>query len=558
MTYMADHDDRLLFVPLGGSGEIGMNLNLYGHKGRWLMVDLGMTFAGDQVPGVDLIFPRVDFIKQERDQLEGLVLTHGHEDHIGAVPYLWKELRCPIYATPFTAALVRDKLAEAGLLKEVPLYEVAAGETLELGPFKARYVPLAHSIAEGHGIAIETGQGTLFHTGDWKLDDRPLIGPANPETPLTELGDKGVLAMIGDSTNVFNAHESGSEAAVRESLVDLAQTVEKRLVITTFASNVARLETIGAVAKATGRHLCLIGRSMKRILQAGQQTGYFTDMPPLIDEEDVADLRREKVLIACTGCQGEYRAALARIARGEHRNISLSEGDTVVFSSKIIPGNELGLGALFNGLALQGVETVTEKDAFIHVSGHPGRAELARMYEWVRPKLAIPVHGEPRHLLRHARFAREQGVEQAIVPHNGDVIRIAPDGLEKVGEVTHGRLALDGKVVVPLDGYSIVERRRIAQNGLISVSLVIDDAGEMMAEPLLAPQGVPGLDDALYDALLEQTETMLDKLGAKRRLDDGQVEEATRIALRRVCRRALDRNPVVDVLITREQDLYGD
>ncbi|TNE65915.1 MAG: ribonuclease J [Alphaproteobacteria bacterium] len=556
MAYMRKSDDRLLFLPLGGSGEIGMNLNLYGHKGTWLMVDCGMTFAETHVPGVDLIFPDPTFIESEQEALIGLVLTHGHEDHIGAVPYLWPRLRCPVYATPFTAELVKDKLKEAGLLEQVPLHVVDALTPIKIGPFTVRYVPLAHSIAEGHGLAIETSKGTIFHTGDWKLDDRPLIGPACPSPVLSELGEKGVLALVGDSTNVFNPSESGSEAAVRESLIELVQGLKNRVVITTFASNVARLETIGEVAKASGRHLVLLGRSMERVVRAAKETGYLKDFPTLVPEEDADHLPKDRVLIACTGCQGEPRAAIARIARDDHKHLQLSPDDNVIFSSKIIPGNELVLGQLFNTLASKGINVVTEKDAFIHVSGHPGRAELAKMYGWTRPFSAIPVHGEARHLMRHAKLARELGVEHTTVPKNGDVIEISERGLELVDEAPVGRLALDGTAIIGIDDPAIVDRRRASVNGFVTASLIFDDDGALAAEPILAVMGLPrGDDDSFYDGMVYALEHALERMKPAARDIDAMVEETTRIAIRRYCRSEIGKNPGVATLITRRDEI---
>lgn len=556
MGYMHKKDDRLLFLPLGGSGEIGMNLNLYGHRGKWLMVDCGMSFADNYLPGVDLVFPDPEFIEDEQDDLVGLVLTHGHEDHIGAVPYLWERFRCPVYATPFTAELVKGKLQEAGLLDEVPLHIVDAHEAIDLAPFEVSYVPLAHSIAEGHGLTIKTSRGTVFHTGDWKLDDRPLIGPACPSPVLSKLGEEGVLALVGDSTNVFNPSESGSEAAVRESLIELVKDMTNRVVITTFASNVARLETIGEVAKATGRRLVLLGRSMERVVRAAQETGYLKDMPNLVDQEDADYLPKDEVLIACTGCQGEPRAAISRIARDDHKHLQLSPDDNVIFSSKIIPGNELILGQLFNQLAIKGVNVVTEKDAFVHVSGHPGRAELAKMYGWTKPHTAIPVHGEARHLQRHAKLARELGVEHTLVPKNGDIIEISEDGLTLVDEAPFGRLVLDGTEVVSFEDAAIADRRRASHNGFVSVSVIFDDDGALAAEPLLAPLGLPRNDDVGFcDGLLDAVETAIERMKPDLRDSDIHVEEAVRIGIRRFCRREIGKNPGVAVMISRRDQI---
>jgi ribonuclease J len=556
MAYMRKTDQRLLFLPLGGSGEIGMNLNLYAHQGKWLMVDCGMMFADDYTPGVELILPDPGFIEDEKDNLLALLVTHGHEDHIGAIPYLWERFRCPVYATPFTAELIKGKLKEAGLLEEVEIILVEPSQGFDLGPFRIKYVPLAHSIAEGHGIAIKTDAGTLFHTGDWKLDDKPLIGPVCPSPELSALGDEGVLALIGDSTNVFNAGSSGSEAEVRENLIKEVQAMDNRVVITTFASNVARMETIGEVAKATGRHLALMGRSMQRVLSAGKATGYLQNLPTLVDEEHIADIPRDRLLIACTGCQGEPRAAIARIARDEHKMVHLSPGDNVIFSSKIIPGNELTLGALFNSLAQKKINVMTEKDAFIHVSGHPGRAELEKMYGWVKPKSVIPVHGEARHLMRHAAFAREMQIHNTIVPENGDLIEIAESGLTKIDQVPTGRIVLDGKEIVALDDAGIAERRRASQSGFVTVSVIFDDDHALAAEPALAILGLPrGQDPVFQDTLVDNVENALDRMKPKGRGSDMDVEEVCRIAVRRCCRKMIGKNPGVATLITRREHI---
>lgn len=554
MGYLSTTDNRLLFVPLGGCGEIGMNLNLYGNKGRWLMVDCGMSFAGEAYPGIDLMFPDSCFIEREKENLVGLVVTHGHEDHIGAIPYIWPRFRCPIYATPFTASLIMDKLKEAGLSDDVDLRLVHDDSAFEAGPFNITYVALAHSIAEGHGLAIKTNVGTVFHTGDWKLDPTPLIGPGCPSDTLKALGDDGVLALVGDSTNVFYPDNAGSELAVRNRLIELSKGQPGRLVITTFASNVARLDTIGEVAKATGRHLVLLGRSMQRIYRAAQETGYLQAFPPVLDEEDASHLPREKLLICCTGCQGEHRAALARMARDEHKHLALDKGDTVIFSSKIIPGNELVLGQLFNTLAAGGIHVITEKDDFVHVSGHPGQADLKDMYEWVRPINAVPVHGEYRHLSAHASLAADAGVAHTLIPANGDVISIGESGVSKIDEVPSGRMVLDGSQVVSADDPSIADRRRVSFQGFVTVSLVFEDDA-LLHDPGLAIVGLPYENPLiLYDRILDVCETTLERLKAKDRQKPASVEEAVRIAVRRLCRSELGKNPGVAVLTTYLED----
>ena len=556
MAYLPAHDKRLLFLPLGGSGEIGMNLNLYAYKGQWIMVDCGMMFADSYTPGVDLILPDVAFIEKEKSKLAGLLLTHGHEDHIGAIPYLWERFGCDLYATKFTVELIKGKLKEAGLLDVVPLHVVEAGSAFDVGPFEATYIPLAHSIAEGNGVSLKCDAGTIFHTGDWKLDDDPLIGPSCPSTELMALGEQGILAVVGDSTNVFNAGSSGSEADVRNNLIDIVQDLSNRVVITTFASNIARLETIGAVAKATGRHLGLMGRSMQRMLAAGKETGYFRNFPDIIDEDHIDDIPRDKILIACTGCQGEPRAAISRIARDDHKKIHLAAGDNVLFSSKIIPGNEITLGALFNDLTSKKINVITEKDAYIHVSGHPGRADLAKMYEWTKPAAAIPVHGEARHLTRHAEFAKEMGVGHVIVPQNGDVIEINQSGLKLVDQVASGRLALDGSEIVSVEDEGLAERRRASVSGFVTVSVIFDRDGALAAEPVLAVLGLPRSGQpTFYDILVAAVESGLDRMKSNARLSDDSVEEVCRIAIRRRCRKEIGKNPGVATLITRREHI---
>lgn len=542
--------DALLFVPLGGSGEIGMNLNLYGCNGKWIMVDFGMTFAEPNLPGVELVFPDPAFIETLRDDLLGIVLTHGHEDHIGAVPYLWPDLEVPIYATPFTSGLVRSKLIEADLHDQAELIEVPLEGTVELGPFKITYVPLAHSIAEGNALVIDTPYGRVFHTGDWKLDDDPILGqPALPKD-LKKLGDEGVLALIGDSTNVFNPETSGSEGRVRDELIPLLANRPGRVIVTTFASNAARLDTIGKVAVATGRKLIVVGRSLKRIVSVAMASGYLKDFPPVFDEEEAAKIPKNKQLIICTGCQGEGRAALSRIAHGEHKHVQLSPKDLVVFSSKVIPGNERSIGRIYNLLAIANVDVLTEKDAFIHVSGHPGQPDLKLMYEWIRPDVAIPVHGEMRHMKKHAELARSYGVKHSVVPFNGSVIQLAPGKACHIAEVAAARLLLDGDDIVAEDSASILERRRIAQNGYAFVHVVLDRKGRMVLEPTYAIKGVPGAtDDELLEMLDEAVENVIGK--GKPNSDSGAIGESIRIAVRRILRAYTGKNALTDVRVTK-------
>lgn len=551
-----DVKNDLLFLPLGGSGEIGMNLNLFCLDGKWMMVDLGITFAGEHYPGIDLILPDPKFIEERAKDLLAIVLTHGHEDHIGAVAHLWPQLKVPIYATKFTAELVRRKLAEKGLESAAPITIIEAGDVLDIGPFKVTYVPLAHSIAEGNALKIETRYGTIFHTGDWKLDDGPIIGEPTPGPELAKIGDAGVLAMVGDSTNVFNPNASGSESDVYDGLHKLVGEAKGRVVVTTFASNVARLSTIGSVARKHNRKLVAIGRSMKRIIEVARDCGYLPNFPTLLDEDDAASLPRRDLMIMCTGCQGEGRAALARIARGDHRSISLTAGDTVIFSSKIIPGNELSIGRLVNQLVKLDAEVITEKDAFVHVSGHPGQPELAEMYGWIKPRIAVPVHGEARHIARHAHFALDHGAEIALTPENGNIIRLAPGVPMVVDQASSGRLVLDGDFLLPVDSQIVGQRRRMAEAGHLGVMLVCDEDGELLADPRFVAQGIPGWSDdgPIADRLSAVIDNVIDRLDRKARNNDRAFEERVRIATRRALDSETGKRPVVGVRLVRLED----
>lgn len=540
--------DELLFLPLGGSGEIGMNLNLYGHAGKWLMVDLGMTFADERLPGIDLVLPDPVFIEEHREDLIALVLTHAHEDHIGAVPYLWPRLRCPIYATPFTAALVRRKLDEAGLDSDVPLHILPMNGTVELGPFACELVTLTHSIPEPNAVAITTRLGTVLHTGDWKLDPDPLVGDVTDRARLEALGTSGILAMVCDSTNVFSPGHSGSEAAVRDSLIALVKGLTGKVAVTSFASNVARISSIGAAARAAERHLVLVGRSMLRVVEAAKETGYLADLPPTLGEEEAGYLPADKVLYLCTGSQGEARGAMARVARGEHRHVTLGRGDTAIFSSKIIPGNEIALGTLHNALVLAGVEVITEKGHLVHVSGHPNRDELATMYDWVRPGIAVPVHGEPRHLAEHAAFARSLQVRHTPVIRNGLVLRLTGEAPQVIGEVAAGRLAVDGEQLVPVDDPTITARRKIAFAGHVVVTLVVDGKGRLAAEPSVLTSGLIAAEDDDLDG--EIAEAVAAAIGRGAALTDvDRLEDQARQAARRACQRLTGRKPVTDVQV---------
>jgi ribonuclease J len=542
---------ELIFLPLGGSGEIGMNVNLYGCNGKWVMVDLGMTFADPSYPGVELVLPDLSFIEDRAKDLLGIVLTHGHEDHIGAIPYLANDLGVPLYATPFTAGLIAKKLEEEGIAKEVKLHIIPMGGTLQLGDFGFRYVALAHSIPEGNALIIDTPYGRIFHTGDWKLDDGPLLGTPATAAELTAIGDEGVLALIGDSTNVFNEQASGSETDVREGLLKVVKARKKgRVVVTTFASNAARLATLGFVAKESGRHLVLAGRSMDRITQVAKATGYLKDMPPTLSWDAAANMDPSKLLILCTGAQGEPMAALSRIAEGSHPVLKLEPGDLVVYSSKQIPGNELAIGRVQNALATRGIEVITEKQAHVHVSGHPGRPELEAMYEWIRPEIAIPVHGERRHMEAHAKLALASGVKKAMVPINGSAIRLAPDGPALLGHEKAGRLVLDGEVILPANGATMVERRRLMMNGHMGATVVIDRNGKLAATPAITAQGVPVEEDKA-DFLAECAEAAEAAVKKGDARQEEKFAEAIRVAVRKVAREWTGKKPVTDVQVVR-------
>ena len=537
--------NELLFVALGGSGEIGMNVNLYGAQGKWLMVDLGMTFANSDYPGIDLVLPDLEFIENQADNLLGIVITHGHEDHIGAIPYLAADLGVPIYATRFAAGLIREKLNEEGIAGEGKLKVIDPADPFELGPFKLRYVPLAHSIPEGNALLIETAHGCVFHSGDWKLDDAPQLGEPSSAEALRAIGDEGVLAMICDSTNVFNEQASGSEATVREGLDKVVGEATGRVLVTTFASNAARLRTLGLVAQDTGRRLCVAGRSLDRILRVARAAGYLQDFPETVDWDTAMRLPPRDVLIVATGGQGEPRAALARVAAGSHP-LKLEAGDTVVFSSRQIPGNEGAVAGIMNQLAEKGIHTITDRQAHVHVSGHPGRPELAQMYEWIRPQVLIPVHGEPRHLNEHARFALSNGVPGAIMQKNGDLIRLAPGEPKKVDEVRVGQLVLDGDIILPADGGTINERRRLGNSGLISVAVPVGRDGKLAGAPLVRPFGVPVEEDR-EDFIADATDAVAHayKPGG----DPDKTREAVRLAVRRCATLWTGKKPLVDVTL---------
>jgi ribonuclease J len=545
--------DALFFVPLGGAGEIGMNLNVYGYQGDWLIIDCGVTFGDDSQPGLEVVMPDPRFIVERRDRLLGIVATHAHEDHIGAIPYLWRQLRCPIWATPFTASFLRAKLAETGFADQVKINIVPLSGRFTIGPFDLELITLTHSIPEPNAVALRTPVGTVLHTGDWKFDPDPLIGPTADEAALRRLGDEGVLALVGDSTNALRPGTSGSEAELRRSLIDLIGRYDARVAVACFASNVARLESIARAAAAHGREIALVGRSLWRIDKAARENGYLTDLPRFLTEDEAGYIPRDRILMICTGSQGEPRAALSRIARDDHPHVVLETGDVVIFSSRIIPGNEKPINRLQNALVRLGVEIVTEEDHFVHVSGHPARDELVRMYQMVRPQIAVPVHGEARHLIAHAELAGECQVQQPLVIQNGDVIRLTASGASVVDEVPVGRLASDGKGLLPLDGTALKDRRRVTFNGSAVVTLVLDRRGEPLAPPTISTIGVvePAAAEAAAPALRSALERALDELPTSLRRDDEAVRDAARRALRRILNERFGKRPLVEIHLVR-------
>ncbi|MBI1235300.1 MAG: MBL fold metallo-hydrolase [Alphaproteobacteria bacterium] len=534
-----------------------MNLNLYGYgpeeNRKWIMVDCGVTFGDLSTPGIDLIMPDPDFIEERAHDLLAIVLTHAHEDHMGAVAHLWERFRCPIYATPFTAWLMVDRLKEKGLEKEAIVNVVPLDGQIKLGPFDISFVTLTHSIPEPNGLAIRTPEGLILHTGDWKIDSDPQIGEVTDVSALTALGEEGVLAMVCDSTNVFTKGESGSEAGVRKNLIELVGELKGRVAIASFASNVARMESAIVAAEANGRRVCLAGRSMHRMAAAAKAVGLLKDAKPFIDEDDAAAFPAEKILYLCTGSQGEPRAALSRVARGDHRAINLTTGDTVIFSSRVIPGNEAGIFELQNRLAERGVEIITERDRHIHVSGHPCRDELRQMYAWVKPRIAIPVHGERRHLVEHAAFAKSLQVPHALPGRNGDMIRITKDGASVVDEVKSGRLYMDGNLLSEAEGSGIRERRSMAFAGHVTVAMVIDGQGGLVSGPDVRVLGLPETreltEDHWYDLIADTAESAFDRLKHRARRDEAQVEEMVRRAVRGELNRIWGKKPQVDIMV---------
>lgn len=561
---MYDNSD-FLFVPLGGSGEIGMNANLYHYDGTWLMVDLGISFPDDSMPGIDVVLPDLSFIEQRRDRLSALVLTHGHEDHLGAIPYMWSQLGCPVYGSAFTLALLRRKLAENGRQTDIPLIEIGPGSVTEIGPFAVEMVGLTHSIPDPTALAIRCDAGTVLHTGDWKFDPTPGLGDATDTSRLAQIGDEGVLAMVGDSTNAMVEGRTGSEAEAEAGLRDVIAAATGRVAVTCFSSNVARIQSIVRAAQANDRSVAVVGRAIKRAISAAQEVGYLRNLPDFVPEEDIDLLPRDNIVILCTGTQGEPRAAMAKIAAGAHESVTLEKGDTVVFSSRQIPGNEPAIARVQDALIRRRINLVTDEDAPVHVSGHPSRDEMVEMYGLVKPRIAIPVHGTARHLVAHAELAEACQVRQTLLPDNGTVIRLA--GRNGNGEaaiidnVKTGALTHEKGKILEIQSDMMRARRRMLWNGVVTASLVMNRDGGLCAVPAVSQTGISD-ETAAADYVAAASlaiEDALAGMGRAARRDDGNVEEIAGQALRRVARSMFGLRPVAHVHIMRlsEDDLRG-
>ncbi|MFN3075520.1 MAG: ribonuclease J [Alphaproteobacteria bacterium] len=545
--------DRLVFIPLGGAGEIGMNVYLYGYAGKWLMIDLGITFHDDVIPTINVVLPDLRFIEEQSRNLLGLVVTHGHEDHLGAIPYLWPRLKCPVYATPFAAALINSKTPEILAPQRVPVSEIPLGHRFDLGPFDLELVTLTHSIPEPNAVILRTPAGTVVHSGDWKFDPYPMIGPVADVGSLRRAGREGVLALIGDSTNVFVSGRSGSESMVRDGLIDLVGDYTGRIAVTCFASNVARVESIAEAAVRNGRQVALVGRSLWRVVEAARSVGYLADAPRFLTDEKAKHLPADKVLYICTGSQGEPRSALAKIASRTHPCVSLGAGDVVIFSSRVIPGNEKAIFHLQNQLARQGVAVVTDRDHMVHVSGHPARGEMEEMYALLRPRIAIPIHGEMRHLTEHARLAKACGVPDVVVVENGEAVALSQEGAQGIGQVPVGRLAVDGLRLEPWDSEILRSRRRLIYNGVAVVTVVVDRSGLLVGDPLLSAPGLldPVAEPDAQERVIEAVRYALHRVPAGSRREDESLRSAVRLAVRRSLRESHGVKPLTEVHLVR-------
>ena len=547
-----DSDEGLVFVPLGGVSEIGMSLYAYGCDDQWLVVDCGIIFHDEAAPGVDVLMADPSFLGERKESICGLVLTHAHEDHIGAVGHLWPDLSCPIYATPFTMAMLEGKLKEAGI--DPPRHTVPVGGDFSCGPFDVRFVALTHSIPEPSALEIKTPYGTLVHSGDWKLDPDPLIGAAVQEDVLRKIGDAGVLAVIGDSTNAQVSGHSGSEATVREALIREIKARTGRIAVGCFASNAARVESIAQAARAAGRDICLVGRSLHRIVEACASVGHPLDLGPLVSETNAGYLPHDRILFIATGSQGEPRAALARIAANTHPNVGLGQGDSVIFSSRVIPGNERAVLDVQNRLSALGVEILTSRDCpDIHVSGHPAREELETFYRLLRPHALVTVHGESLHMDAHEKIAQSVGIQKVIVPFDGVVVRLAPGTPEKIGTLPSGRLALDGNRLIDQDSEILRNRRRIMYNGCVVMTLVVGGKGDLLRPPCLAAPGLLDVEeeDLIAELAVGAAIEAVAQLPMKTRRQDEVLQEAVRRAVRRVLYVQTGKKPVTYVQVLR-------
>lgn len=545
--------DKLFFVPLGGANEIGMNLNAYHLDGKWLLVDMGIGFVDDHYPGIEIMVPDIDFLIERKDDILGLVITHAHEDHLGAVPYLWDELQCPVYVTPFTASVLKIKLRSNSMfVNQIPVKEVEIGSKINIGDiFELDLIPLTHSIPEMQAIAIKTRVGTIMHTGDWKLDSNPLVGELSDEETLKKYGDEGVLALVCDSTNVFLEGESGSEGMVRENLTKEISKQEGMVFVTCFASNIARLETVLYASKDAGRHVVLAGTSLWRMTEAAKESGYLQDTPELISEKDISTLPRSQVVVLCTGCQGEPRAALSKIVSGTHPSIRISAKDTVFFSSRVIPGNETKVRWIYNQLVKSGVKIVDDNESNIHVSGHPARDELRRMYELVRPQIAVPVHGEAQHIREHAIFAKSLGVADAIEPYNGVVIEFDQQKAKIVSQVQSGYYGLDGTTLIPLDSPIIKTRRQLKDNGNVLVSLALNKDHDLIGEIEISAPGCMDIyeDKDLKKVLIEDAINVCENYNNSGKIKD--LRDRIRNRLRKRLNMELGKRPLIEIHIHR-------
>tara|TARA_B100000242_G_scaffold132415_1_gene93946 strand:- start:1192 stop:2850 length:1659 start_codon:yes stop_codon:yes gene_type:complete len=549
--------DELLYCPLGGAGEIGMNMNLYGYgqpeNHKWIIVDVGITFADDSIPGIDLILPDTGFIEGRKDNLLGIVLTHAHEDHIGAISYVWPKLKCNIYATPFTATLVIEKFKEKKIDITNYLQIVKLGSSFQLGPFNIEYINLTHSILEPNGLKISTSIGNILHTGDWKCDPEPLVGKNLDSKRLIEIGKEGVVSMICDSTNVFNMGRSGSEGDVRKSLIKIIERQKKRVVVTSFASNVARMETIFYCAKKTGRQISLVGRSMQRIYKAARQCGYLSEVIEPLDPRDTKNISREKIIYLCTGSQGEPMGAMNRISNYIHPDVNIEAGDTVIFSSKIIPGNEKKLYKLHNQLVRDGIEVISEENEFVHVSGHPNRDELKEMYEWIKPRSIIPVHGEQRHMLEHIDFAKKMKIPYPIKVENGDIVRFSKDTTPEVfDKAPYGKIYLDGNIGVEEEAKSIKERKNLSANGFLNVVIIINSRQNTHEPAIINQKGLPIKDLEQFNfTMQDQINKSLKTFSLNNIKQEENIVETLKILCRRHTKEITGKKPLTNINLVR-------